>query len=116
MIVEPEFEESVKQHQEEIKILQEVKKAAHDKKFAYRFLWIDALKERDLMNFFSLSDQTPSLLMISPSKKVYRPFTGAYETPSILEFLDETSKAKGRYFKYTTEPTLSVTGSDQKSE
>jgi len=108
LVLEPDFEESVKEHQAQLEILKAVKKGAHDKSLSFRVLWIDALAERKLMDKFMLSDQVPSLLIISPTKKVYRPFTGAFEEKSVLEFLTETTKGKGRHFKFEFEPTLSI--------
>jgi len=108
LVVEPDFEESVQQHQEHLQVLKAVKKAAFDKGMPFRVLWLDALKEKPLMDKFMLSDQVPSLLLLSPTKKVYRPFTAGFEADSILEFLKETSNAKGRHYKFDFTATLST--------
>jgi protein disulfide-isomerase A6 len=108
MVLEPDFEESVKEHKAQLEVLKAVKKTIHDKTLGFRVFWLDALTERKLMDKFMLSDQVPSLLIISPSKKIYRPFTGAFEEKSIIDFLNETSKGKGRHFKFDFEPILSI--------
>lgn len=108
MALEEEFEESVQAHAEQLKVLKAVKKAAHDKKMPFNILWLNALTESKLLNTFNLSDQFPSLLVISPTKKVFRPFTGGFDEQSIIDFLEETSKARGRFFKFDFVPTMSV--------
>jgi len=108
MIVEPEFEESVTLHNQNLEALKAVKKATYNKSMPFRVFEVDALEEKALMDKFMLSDQVPSLLLLSPTKKVYRPFTAGFDTESIMSFLEETSKAKGRHFKYDFVPSFSA--------
>jgi len=54
---------------------------------AFRFLWVDGMKESKFRDEFGLSQELPVLAVLNPNKMRYAPYFGAFTTESISEFL-----------------------------
>ncbi|KAF9430336.1 protein disulfide isomerase (PDI) protein [Podila epigama] len=103
LVVEPEFEESVKLHEENLATLTKVKKTAYDAKRPLHVMWMDALDKRvvALKDQFQLSSDIPGLLLINPGKKAFVPFMGRFDPEGIQEWLSDSSSGRVRAFPYT---------------
>ncbi|KAG0242697.1 hypothetical protein B0O80DRAFT_462260 [Mortierella sp. GBAus27b] len=103
LVVEPEFPESVKMHEENVEILRQVKKAAHDNNKPLHVAWMDALDKRvvNLMNQFQLSSDIPGLLLLNPGKKAYAPFVGTFDVTGIQEWVSGSASGRTRVFPFT---------------
>ncbi|KAF9381465.1 protein disulfide isomerase (PDI) protein [Podila verticillata] len=108
LVVEPEFDESVKMHEENLEILSQVKKAAHDAKKPVHVMWMDALDKRvvDFMNLFQISSDIPGLLLINPNRKAFVPFMGRFDVEGIQEWLSDSNTGRSRAFPYTFDVSL----------
>ncbi|GJJ76928.1 protein disulfide-isomerase A6 [Entomortierella parvispora] len=109
LVHEEEFEESTAAHEQNMKTLQQVKKATHDAGKAIHVIWMDALDKSvvKFMNQFQISSDIPGLLLINPGKKAFVPFVGyGFDVEGIQSWLaDSTTKPK-RAFPYSFEPHL----------
>ncbi|KAF9907231.1 protein disulfide isomerase (PDI) protein [Linnemannia zychae] len=108
LIVEPEYEESVKMHEENLETLRQVKKKAHEAGKGLDILWMDALDKRvvTLKEQFQVSQDIPGLLLINPGKKAYVPFIGRFDVEGIEEWLSDASNGRARAVAYKFEATL----------
>ncbi|KAK3813720.1 MAG: hypothetical protein JOS17DRAFT_761398 [Linnemannia elongata] len=108
LIVEPEFEESVKIHEENLETLRQVKKKAHEAGKGLDVMWMDALDKRvvALKEQFQVSEDIPGLLLINPGKKAYVPFIGTFDVQGIEGWLSDASNGRARAVAYKFEATL----------
>ncbi|KAG0054502.1 protein disulfide isomerase (PDI) protein [Gryganskiella cystojenkinii] len=108
LVVEPEFEESVKVHEENMAVLEKVKKQAHDAGKAVHVMWMDALDKRvtTLMNQFQISSDIPGLLLVNPGKKAFVPFVGAFDVDGIQSWLSDSTTGRIRAFPYSFDVAL----------
>ncbi|KAG0378513.1 hypothetical protein BGX24_003592 [Mortierella sp. AD032] len=108
LIVEPEFDESVKMHEENLETLRQVKKKAHETGKGIDVLWMDALDKHviALKDQFQVSEGTPGLLLINPGKKAYVPFIGRFDVEGIEEWLSDATYGRARAVAYGFEATL----------
>ncbi|KAJ3417073.1 protein disulfide isomerase (PDI) protein [Chytridiales sp. JEL 0842] len=107
LALEPDFPESVTQHQSELAILQSLKKKYHAKKSAYTFSWFNALTVgKTLQKKFDTSDSLPGVLAINGKKGVYRIHRGAFDEESLGRFLDDMKAGRGRNSKIDFEIVL----------
>ncbi|CAG8678627.1 1892_t:CDS:2, partial [Dentiscutata heterogama] len=107
LILEPEYPESVADHSSNLEILRKVKKKFHDqnnvdKKLSLRFFWFNALSKgaKKLIKDFKLSDMFPSLMILNPNRKVYRPHIGPFDEEGIVKFLNDIAKGRGSSYEY----------------
>ncbi|KAI8825631.1 uncharacterized protein EV422DRAFT_491530 [Fimicolochytrium jonesii] len=102
-ILEPDFEESVKAHKENLDLLQ----AAAKQHPGFRYVWFNtAERGRVIMQDLQVSDSLPGLVVVNDNKKAYRIMTGPFDKDGINTFLKEVSAAQGRFFKYGKLPLL----------
>ncbi|KAF9997064.1 hypothetical protein BGZ65_007348, partial [Modicella reniformis] len=96
MVVEPEFPESVAMHEENMEILRQVKKAAHESNKPLHVLWMDALDQRivNLMNRFQISSDIPGLLLLNPGKTAFAPFVGRFDVEGIQEWVSGSTSGR----------------------
>ncbi|CAI2172969.1 18254_t:CDS:2 [Funneliformis geosporum] len=109
--LETEFEESIKEHESNIKILKNVKESLHRElgnSIYLRFLWFNSLESgsKKLIKDFKLADVFPVLMILNPNRKVYRPYLGPFDEENIEKFLKEVIKGKGKSFEYDFNITL----------
>ncbi|CAG8467303.1 9148_t:CDS:2 [Funneliformis mosseae] len=109
--LETEFEESIKEHESNIKILKNVKESLHEElgnSIYLRFLWFNSLESgsKKLLKDFKLADVFPVLMILNPNRKVYRPYLGPFDEENIKKFLKEVIKGKGKSFEYDFTITL----------
>ncbi|TPX72108.1 hypothetical protein SpCBS45565_g00488 [Spizellomyces sp. 'palustris'] len=101
--VEPEYEESVKEHTNNLSLLEDIAKL-HP---GYRYLWFNTLeKGKNFMRTVQMGDSLPGLMALNGKKKAYRLLTGPFDKDAINEFLTEVSNAKGRFFKLDVMPSV----------
>ncbi|KAJ3149461.1 hypothetical protein HDU89_003825 [Geranomyces variabilis] len=115
LALEPEFEESTKAHQENIKLLESVAQ----KQPGFRYIWINAVQvpaAQKIMREFQMSDTLPGLVSIHGSKKAYRVHTGPFDAEGVTSFLKDVSNGRGRFFRYEALPELTAVTKEQKSE
>ncbi|KAF9963191.1 protein disulfide isomerase (PDI) protein [Mortierella alpina] len=118
LVVEPEFEESVKMHEHNLDILRQVKKAAFEANKPQHFMWMNALDSnvKALRDQFQISDDVPGLLLIHPTKKAFVPFIGRFDVEGIKEWLSDTSTGRARAFAYKFDVVLEGRSKDTKAE
>ncbi|OUM70218.1 hypothetical protein PIROE2DRAFT_1628, partial [Piromyces sp. E2] len=92
---EPDFEESVKQHNSEIEILKNLKEKTKSVERGKKFI-------KD----FDVPDMLPVFMIVNGKKKVYRVDRGAFDEESISGFLKDVRMGRGRFFSYKFEPQL----------
>ncbi|KAF9542302.1 protein disulfide isomerase (PDI) protein [Mortierella hygrophila] len=108
LIVEPEYEESVKMHEENLEMLRQVKKKAHEAGKGIDVMWMDALDKRvvALKEKFRVSEDIPGLLLINPGRKAYVPFIGEFDVQGIEHWLSDATSGRARAIAYNFEATL----------
>jgi protein disulfide-isomerase A6 len=108
LIVEPEYEESLKLHEENLETLRQVKKKAHEAGKGLDVMWMDALDKRvvALKEQFQVSEDIPGLLLINPGKKAYVPFIGTFDVQGIEGWLSDASSGRARALAYKFEVSL----------
>lgn len=108
LIVEPEYEESVKLHEENLETLRQVKKKAHEAGKGLDVMWMDALDKRvvALKEQFQVSEDIPGLLLINPGKKAYVPFIGTFDVQGIEGWLSDASNGRARALAFKFEASL----------
>ncbi|KAG0230845.1 protein disulfide isomerase (PDI) protein [Actinomortierella wolfii] len=113
MIVEEEFEESVQQHEQNLAVLEQVKKAIYDKQEenggrVVHFMWMDALKSnvQRLRDSFQISSDIPGLMLVHPRRKAYMPFVGAFDVGGVTKWLNEAASARAHAYPYSHEFAL----------
>ncbi|KAK3814347.1 MAG: hypothetical protein J3Q66DRAFT_346289 [Benniella sp.] len=118
LVVEPEFEESVAMHEENLEVLRQVKKAAHDSNKPLHVVWMDALDKRvvNLMNQFQISSDIPGLLLLNPGKKAFAPFVGRFDAEGIQEWVSGSASGRTKVFPYTFEVELPELKSNKDSQ
>ncbi|RIA87710.1 hypothetical protein C1645_807174 [Glomus cerebriforme] len=109
--LETEFEESIKEHESNIKILKMVKDKLHKElgnSIYLRFFWFNSLENgsKKLIKDFKLADVFPALMILNPNRKVYRPYLGPFDEEGIENFLKGVVKGKGKSFEYSFNVTL----------
>jgi protein disulfide-isomerase A6 len=109
--LEAEFEESIKEHESNIKILKMVKENLHKElgnSIHLRFLWFNSLENgsKKLIKDFKLADVFPALMVLNPNRKVYRPYLGPFDEEGIENFLKNVIKGRGKSFEYNFNITL----------
>ncbi|KAF9585717.1 protein disulfide isomerase (PDI) protein [Lunasporangiospora selenospora] len=108
LIVEPEFPESVQIHEENLDVLQKVKKAVHDLNRPMSVMWMDALDTRvnEIRNQFQLSSDIPGLFLMNHRKRAFVPFVGSFDVAGIQEWLLDATNGRVRSFPYTFEVSM----------
>ncbi|KAJ3169341.1 hypothetical protein HDU87_000661 [Geranomyces variabilis] len=112
LALEPEFEESTKAHQENIKLLESVAQNQP----GFRYIWINAVQvpaAQKIMREFQMSDTLPGLVSIHGSKKAYRVHTGPFDADGVTSFLKDVSNGRGRFFRYDTMTELTVAAKEE---
>ncbi|KAI8908101.1 hypothetical protein DFJ77DRAFT_473705 [Powellomyces hirtus] len=115
LALEPDFEESVKDHAENLKLLD----LAAKENLGFRFLWVSVFEHADsqkIMREFQMSDALPGMVAVHGPKKAYRVLTGPFDKDGVKAFLKEVAGAKGRFFRYETLPRLEKAPSHAKDE
>ncbi|KAF9345884.1 protein disulfide isomerase (PDI) protein [Mortierella sp. AD094] len=114
LVVEPEFDESVQAHEENLELLRKVKKAAYDAGKPLHVMWMDALDKRvvDFMNQFQISSDIPGLLLVKPGRKAFAPFMGQFDFQGIQEWLAGLSTGRTRAFVYNFDVQLAESKSE----
>jgi len=104
---EPEFEESVKQHNEEIEILKKLKEQNKKIGGPFKYAWINSVEHgKKFIKDFDIPDMLPVFMIVNGKKKVYRVDRGAFDEDSISNFLKDVRMGRGRFFTYKFEPQL----------
>ncbi|CAG8444803.1 380_t:CDS:2 [Diversispora eburnea] len=123
LVLEPEFNESITEHEYNLSILKKVKESIHkqhiDDTINLRFMWFNALKEesKKLINLLKLADVFPNLVALNPNRKVYKPYLGPYEEERIENFLKEVIKGKGKnYYPYEFDIDIDVQKRDEEKK
>jgi protein disulfide-isomerase A6 len=114
---EEDFEESVKQHKEEMEILETLKKNNHEKNGPFKFAWINGVvRGKQFARDFDLPDMFPSFLIINGKQKIFRVDRGAFDVEGITDFLKQVRNGRGRNFSYTKEPVLDIKKEEKKED
>jgi len=114
---EEEFEESVKQHKEEMTILETLKKNDHDKNGPFKFAWINGVvRGKQFARDFDLPDMFPSFLIVNGKQKIFRVDRGPFDVEGITDFLKQVRNGRGRNFSYKKEPVLDFKKEEPKKE
>ncbi|CAG8437068.1 10505_t:CDS:10 [Ambispora gerdemannii] len=105
ILLEPEFPESIAENESNQSILRRVKEKLHNElsvKINLYFSWLNALDAgaQKLIKEFKLSDVYPTLMILNPNRKVFRPFLGPFEDVAIEKFIKEVVNGKGKSFAY----------------
>lgn len=104
---EPEFEESVKQHEAEIEILKNLKEKNRKIGGPFKYAWINSVEHgKKFIKDFDVPDMLPVFMIVNGKKKVYRVDRGAFDEDSIEGFLKDVRMGRGRFFSYKFEPQL----------
>lgn len=107
--LEPEIEQSVQEHESNLKVLADLKRSLYDMRISspsslanFHVSWTFGYSEerQNMLNRFGVATDLPSCMVIHPSKKVYAPFIGQYEVESLKSFLRKISEGRGRVLKY----------------
>ena len=119
--LEPEFEESVKEHESNIQVLKAVKEKLHKEygsSIYLRFLWFNSLENgsKKLIKDFKLADVFPALMVLNPNRKVYQSYLGPFDEEGIENFLKKVVKGKGKSFEYSFSVTLNADDEKTKDE
>jgi len=114
---EEEYEESVKQHKEEMEVLETLKKNNHEKNGPFKFAWINGVvRGKKFARDFDLPDMFPSFLIINGKQKIFRVDRGAFDVEGISDFLKQVRNGRGRNFSYTEDPVLDVVKKEKQPE
>ena len=62
----------------------------------FRFMWVDGIKYHKFCEDFGKGEDLPSMVVLSPLKKVFTPFVGAFEEESMRSFLGKVTHGKKR--------------------
>lgn len=118
LVVEPEFEESVKMHEHNLDILRQAKKAAFEANKPQHLMWMNALDSnvKALRDQFQISDIVPGLLLIHPTKKAFVPFIGRFDVEGIKEWLSDVTTGRARAFAYKFDIVLGSQSKKTKAE
>ncbi|ORX88025.1 hypothetical protein BCR32DRAFT_288960 [Anaeromyces robustus] len=104
---EPDFEESVKQHNDEIEILKNLKEQNKKVGGPFKYVWINSVEHgKKFIKDFDVPDMLPVFMIVNGKKKVYRVDRGAFVEESISSFLKDVRMGRGRFFTYKFEPQL----------
>ncbi|ORX38798.1 hypothetical protein BCR36DRAFT_588278 [Piromyces finnis] len=104
---EPDFEESVKQHNNEIEILKNLKEKNRKVGGPFKYFWINSVEHgKKFIKDFDVPDMLPVFMIVNGKKKVYRVDRGAFDEESISSFLKDVRMGRGRFFSYNFEPQL----------
>jgi len=104
---EPDFEESVKQHNSEIEILKKLKEQNKKVGGPFKYAWINSVEHgKKFIKDFDVPDMLPVFMIVNGKKKVYRVDRGAFDEESISNFLKDVRMGRGRFFTYKFEPQL----------
>jgi protein disulfide-isomerase A6 len=104
---EPDFEESVKQHESEIEILKNLKEKNKKIGGPFKYVWINSVEHgKKFIKDFDVPDMLPVFMIVNGKKKVYRVDRGAFDEESINGFLKDVRMGRGRFFSYKFEPQL----------
>jgi len=104
---EPDFEESVKQHNSEIEILKNLKEQNRKIGGPFKYVWINSVEHgKKFIKDFDVPDMLPVFMIVNGKKKVYRVDRGAFVEDSISSFLKDVRMGRGRFFTYKFEPQL----------
>ena len=105
--LEPEFKESVEQHESYIEVLKKLKASFYqladtEKLPSFQFVWLDgtAKSGAQLINKFGMSSDLPSVMVLSPKKKVYGKYLGGFGEKDLTWFLKDAGRGVGRVFPY----------------
>ncbi|KAJ3275919.1 hypothetical protein HDV01_006786 [Terramyces sp. JEL0728] len=102
---EPDYPESTKAWNDQIAVVQTIKKKYYQKNL-YNFVWINAIETGSkLIRDFDVSDMYPSMLALNYPRKSYRVLKTAFDESSISSFLEATSAGLGMT-SFTLEPKL----------
>ncbi|CAM0136133.1 hypothetical protein VKS41_005474 [Umbelopsis sp. WA50703] len=108
--VDPEDEQSPKEQADALHILEEVKRLDHENNgnlSPFLFQWVDANIGKSIVNKFDMSQDYPTLVVVKPTKKVYRPFVGAWNENSIKTWLDIVAAGRFAVWDYKGDLKLS---------
>lgn len=104
---EPDFEESVKQHEEELAILRNLKENNRKIGGPFKFTWINSIEHgKKFIRDFDVPDMLPVFMIVNGKKKLYRLDRGAFDEDSINTFLKDVRNGRGRFFSYNFDPKL----------
>lgn len=104
-----EDERSAKEQADAIKMMEALKKLEHDKNgnmSPFLFQWVDSELGSDLVSKFDMSQDFPTLVVVKPSKNVYRPYVGAWNEVSIKTWLDIVAHGRLPVWDYKGEPQI----------
>jgi protein disulfide-isomerase A6 len=73
----------------------------------FLFQWVDANIGKSIVNKFDMSQDYPTLVVVKPTKKVYRPFVGAWNENSIKTWLDIVAAGRFAVWDYKGDFKLS---------
>ncbi|CAG8599382.1 6968_t:CDS:2 [Acaulospora morrowiae] len=119
---EPEFQESITEHENNLSILKKVKESTHkkheDDKLRFSFMWFNAfnMEAKNLIKDFKLSDVFPNLMVLNPNRKLYRPYLGPFDQERIEKFLDDVTKGRGTSYEFNFEVTMDEKDMQKKDE
>lgn len=106
LTLEKEFPESIAAFEENIKIMQAIKKKYYDRNVKVNLVWTNAIDHgRKLINDFGVSDLFPSMIVFDPAKSHYRLLRMAFEQKAIQSMLDSFLAGSSR-ITYTTNVLL----------
>ncbi|CAG8492337.1 10819_t:CDS:2 [Acaulospora colombiana] len=122
LVVEPEFQESVTEHENNLSILKKVKEKVHkkhtDDKLGFRFMWFDALTKgsKKLIKDFKLSDVFPNLMVLNPNRRLYKPYLGPFDEEGIEKFLSDVARGKGYSYEFEFDVNMGDEDTKKKKE
>ncbi|KAI3641461.1 hypothetical protein MIR68_000591 [Amoeboaphelidium protococcarum] len=116
-VLEADVPESVQQHQDLILLLEQVKAGLHKLKDTKQFpkteiMWTFGNTEsvqKNIINKFGLASDLPTAFVIKPSKKVYKPYIGAFDAKSLVDWIvKDLTSSRSKVYPYTFEVDFGV--------
>ncbi|KAI3631222.1 hypothetical protein MIR68_010712 [Amoeboaphelidium protococcarum] len=116
-VLEADVSESVQQHQDLISLLEQVKADLHRLKDTKQFpkteiMWAFGNTEgvqKNIINKFGLASDLPTAFVIKPSKKVYKPYIGAFDAKSLVDWIvKDLTSSRSKVYPYTFEVDFGV--------
>jgi len=95
--------------EEHTKFLQLLEKLAQKNKDRFNFLWMDGLKQADMVDYYRLSNVFPNMMLFNQKKMAYIPYIGGLDEESITkDFLDRALSGGLRPSPIKQIPTVST--------
>jgi protein disulfide-isomerase A6 len=109
-----EDERSASEQADAIKVMEGLKKLENDKNgrlSPFLFQWVDSELGQDIISKFDMSQDYPTLVVVKPTKHLYRPYVGAWSEIGIKAWLDLISAGRLPVWDYKGDPQIKVAAS-----